>query len=191
MARICTICHHPRRDAMDGLLLRGEQLNAVARRFSVSADAVFRHRKHMRTVMAKAAAVSEQKDVAYGFSLLGEIGRIRADAERLQLEHENRRDLRGALRAIETRLSIVELEARFTGQIDVRQKNELHLHFSPDRALAVAEAYVSRHGVEKPLLRAPGPAPIDGVSPVEMDESETAAVVRPVTLDEDGVVELH
>ena len=85
---------------MDRLLLRGEQLNAVARRFSVSADAVFRHRRHMRTAMAKAAAKTEQRDVAYGSSLLAEVARIRADAERLQLEHENRRDLRGALRAI-------------------------------------------------------------------------------------------
>lgn len=143
---------------MDRLLLRGEQLNAVARRFSVSPAAVFRHRRHMRTAMAKAATTAAQGNVAYGSSLLAEVARIRADAERLQLEHENRRDLRGALRAIETRLSIVELEARFTGQIEVRQKNELHLHLSPDRALAVAEAYVARHGAEKPLAL-PEPEP--------------------------------
>src|ERR1700758_168959 len=122
---------------MDKLLLGGEQLNCVARQFSVSPDAIFRHKKHMQSVMAKAAAVTEQRDVAYGSSVLAEVAPLRGDAERLQLEHENRRDLRGALRAIETRLSIVELEARFTGQIEVRHKNELHLHFTPDRALAV------------------------------------------------------
>lgn len=115
---------------MDKLLLSGEQLNAVARSFSVSSDAVFRHRKQMQLVMAKAVAVSEQKDVAYGSALLAEVGRIRADAERLQFEYESRRDLRGALRAIETRLNVIELEARFTGQIDVRQKNEFHLHLT-------------------------------------------------------------
>jgi hypothetical protein len=156
VSRVCTICTHQSRDALDRLILRGEQLNAVARRFSVSPDAVFRHRKHMQRVMATAASAVARNQVEYGSSLLAEVARIRADAERLQLEHENRRDLRGALKAIETRLSIVELEARFTGQIEVKQKNELHLHFTPDRALAVAEAYVARHGVEKsqPLLQA-------------------------------------
>jgi hypothetical protein len=81
---------------MDRLLLRGEQINSVARRVSVSADAVFRHKKHMQLVMAK-AAVTEHRDVAYGSALLAEVSRIRADAERLQLEYESRRDARVAL----------------------------------------------------------------------------------------------
>jgi hypothetical protein len=159
VARTCTICNHHRRDTMDKQLLRGEQLKTVAKRFSVSEDALGRHKKHMQLVMAKAAAVIERKDVAYGSALLAEIGRIRADAERLQMEYESRRDLRGALRAIETRLTVIELEARFTGQIDVKLKNEFHLHFTPDRALAVAEAYVARHGAEKsiPVLQATAP----------------------------------
>jgi hypothetical protein len=156
VSRTCTICTHPHRDAMDRLVLRGEQLNAVAQRFSVSPDAMFRHRKHMQLVMAKAASSGSSEQVEYGRGLLAEIARIRADAERLQLESENRRDLRGALKAIETRLSVIEFEARFTGQIEVKQKNEVHLHFTPDRALAVAETYVARHGAEKspPLLQA-------------------------------------
>jgi len=149
LARTCTICHHQRRDAMDKLLLRGEQLKAVARRFSVSDDALGRHKKHMQVVMAKAAS-AQHNDAAYGNGLLAEVARIRADAERLQLESESRRDLRGALRAIHTRLTVIELEAKLTGRIDAGQKNELHLHFPPERALAVAEAYVARHGVERP-----------------------------------------
>jgi len=167
LARSCSICIHHRRDSMDKLLLRGEHLNSVARRFSVSPDAVFRHRKHMQVVMAKSAAATVQKDVGYGSALLAEVARIRADAERVQVEYENRRDLRGALRAIETRLSVIELEARFTGQIEVKQKNEFHLHFTPDRALAVAEAYVARHGSEKPLPLLPPVPPL-----VELEEGE-------------------
>jgi hypothetical protein len=77
----------------------------------------------MQVVMAKAAGVADQTDVIYGNNLLAEIGRIRADAERLQLESENRRDLRGALRAIHERLAIVELEAKLSGHIDTSQKN--------------------------------------------------------------------
>ena len=108
---------------MDKLLLRGEQLKSVARRYSVSEDALGRHRKHMQIVMAKAAASVEQKDVAYGSALLAEIARIRADAERLQIESERRQDVRGALRAIHERLAVVELEAKLSGQIDTSQKN--------------------------------------------------------------------
>lgn len=71
---------------MDKLLLRGEQLKAVACRYSVSEDALGRHKKHMQLVIANPASLIEQKDVAYGSALMAEIGRIRADAERLQVE---------------------------------------------------------------------------------------------------------
>jgi hypothetical protein len=88
MARTCSICTHRNRDGMDKLLLRGEQLKSVARRYSVSEDALGRHKKHIQVVIAKAATAIEQKELAYGSALLDEIGRIRADAERLQLESE-------------------------------------------------------------------------------------------------------
>ena len=125
----------------------------------------------MQLLVAKAAATTEHRDGDNGSSLLAEVARIRADAERLQKEYESRRDLRGALKAIETRLSVIELAARFTGQIEVKQKNELHLHFTPDRA--VAEAYVSRHSVEKPLPPpAPDPPLLEMVPAEEMEGSE-------------------
>lgn len=108
---------------MDKQLLRGEQLKSVARHFSVSEDALGRHKRHMQIVIAKAAALVDQKDVAYGSALLAEIGRIRADAERLQLESERRHDVRGALRAIHERLAVVELEAKLSGKIDSSQRN--------------------------------------------------------------------
>jgi hypothetical protein len=82
MARSCTVCIHRNRDGMDKLLLRGEQLKSVARRYSVSEDALGRQKKHMQVVIAKAATSIEQKDLAYGSALLAEIGCIRADAER-------------------------------------------------------------------------------------------------------------
>src|SRR5436190_12743353 len=123
MARTCTICVHHRRDSVDKALLRGEQLKAVARRYGVSDDALGRHRKHMQLVIAKAAAAVGQRELAYGSALLEEIGRIRADAERLQVESERRRDVRSALRAIHERLAVVELEAKLSGQIDTAPKN--------------------------------------------------------------------
>ncbi len=140
MARTCTICTHHRHDSMDKLLLRGEQLNAVARRYSVSEDALGRHKRHMQLVIAKAAALGDQKDVAYGSTLISEIGRIRADAERLQLESERRQDVRGALRAIHERLAIVELEAKLSGQIETGQRNvTINVQsITPDEAIGYA-----------------------------------------------------
>jgi hypothetical protein len=125
---------------MDKLLLRGEQLTSVASRYSVSEDALGRHKKHMQLVIAKAAAMVEQKDVAYGSALMAEIGRIRADAERLQLESERRQDVRGALRAIHERLAVVELEAKLSGQIDTSQKNvTINVQaITPDEAISYA-----------------------------------------------------
>lgn len=124
---------------MDKALLRGEQISAVARRYSVSDDALGRHKRHIQAVIVKAAALVEQKDVAYGSALMAEIGRIRADAERLQLESERRRDVRGALRAIHERLAVVELEARLSGQIETQKNVTINVQaISPEEAVEYA-----------------------------------------------------
>ena len=122
MARTCTICTHHRRDSMDKQSLRGEQLKSVARHFSVSEDALGRHETHA-DCDREGCGSGRSENVAYGSALLAEIGRIRADAERLQLESERRHDVRGALRAIHERLAVVELEAKLSGKIDSSQRN--------------------------------------------------------------------
>jgi len=58
----------------------------------------------MRTAMLKAHAASEKQDLVYGQTLIDEVKAIKADAERLQLETEGRRDIRAALQAIRERL---------------------------------------------------------------------------------------
>jgi hypothetical protein len=138
---------------MDKALLRGEQITVVARRYSVSDDALGRHKRHVQLVIAKAASQVEQKDLAYGSALLAEIARIRADAERLQIESERRQDVRGALRAIHERLAVVELEAKLSGQIDTSQRNvTINLQaISTDEAVEYARDILE--------LFAPAPAP--------------------------------
>jgi len=97
-----------------------------------------------------------KKELAYGSALLAEIGRIRADAERLQMESERRLDVRGALRAIHERLAIVELEAKLSGQIETGQKSvTINLQtVSPDEALEYARD-VMEFFSERPKLEAP------------------------------------
>lgn len=148
MARTCTICHHHRRDSMDKALLRGEKLKATARRYRVSEDALGRHKKHLQLVIANAAAAVEQNGLAYGSALLVEIGRIRADAERLQSEAERRRDVRAALKAIHERLAIVELEAKLSGQIETGHKNvTVNVQaITPEEALEYAHDVIAIFG---------------------------------------------
>src|SRR6266699_2627796 len=93
MARTCTICSHPKLVNIDRQLLRGDMLNGIAHRFHVSPDAVGRHRRHMRTAMLQAQAAAETQDLVYGQTLIDEVKLIKADAERLQLEAEGRRDI--------------------------------------------------------------------------------------------------
>ena len=99
VARTCTICSHPKLVNIDRQLLRGDMLNGIAHRFHVSPDAVGRHRRHMRTAMLKAQAACEKQDLVYGQTLIDDVKAIKADAERLQLEAEGRRDIRAALQA--------------------------------------------------------------------------------------------
>jgi hypothetical protein len=90
----------------------------------------------------------EQKDLAYGSALLAEIGRIRADAERLQIESERRQDVRGALRAIHERLAVVELEAKLSGQIETGTKS-LTVNVqavTPEEALEYARDVIALFG---------------------------------------------
>ena len=63
-----------------------------------------------------------QKDLAYGSTLIAEIGRIKVDLERLQVESERRQDVRAALRAIQQRLAVVEFEGQ--AQRPDRDRNE-------------------------------------------------------------------
>jgi len=140
VARTCTICSHPKLVNIDRLLLRGDMLNGIAHRFHVSPDAVGRHRRHMRTAMLKAQAACEKQDLVYGQTLIDEVKLIKADAERLQLEAEDRRDIRAALQAIRERVGIVELQAKLMGEIQTGNRSvTVNLQtISPEEALEYA-----------------------------------------------------
>lgn len=125
----------------------------------------------MRSAVVKAAAVVEAKEIAYGSRLLAEIGRIRADAERLQAEAEGQQDVKTALIGIRQRLAVVELEAKLSGQIETGTRS-LTLNVAPvlDEAamLRVARTILQRHAplelsgsVNLPLQRSAHVGPDD------------------------------
>ncbi len=67
MARTCTICSHPERQAIDQALVTGESLRNLAERFAISAAALHRHRhEHMPVMLAKAQQARAEAQAALG-----------------------------------------------------------------------------------------------------------------------------
>ena len=70
--------------------------------------------------------------------------------------------------AKEELLATDELTAKLTGELDERaQHNELHVHLTADRALAVAKTYMERHGA-------------GGETPTSLSVAEAGQVINPV-----------
>jgi len=94
MPRICTVCDHPERTAIDRALVAGEVMRNVAERFAISFAALQRHKaNHLPTVLADAkqrqneardshvAAVGvavqerDKKEEAHALDVMEELGR--------------------------------------------------------------------------------------------------------------------
>ena len=56
MPRVCTVCQHPDRCAIDEALVRGQSLRNIAKRCGTSVTALFRHKDHIPTALAVSKA---------------------------------------------------------------------------------------------------------------------------------------
>jgi hypothetical protein len=116
LPRTCTVCSHPAREAMDEALVEGVAFPALAAKYSVSKDALSRHKaKHLpaKLVMAQAAEEMVQAD-----SLLDQIRDLQARARRILDKAESAGDLRTALGAIREVRGNLELLARLLGELN-------------------------------------------------------------------------
>jgi hypothetical protein len=60
VTRVCTVCAHEQRPAIDAALIRGQPMSALAAHYSVSPDALSRHNAgHVPEHVAKARATEE------------------------------------------------------------------------------------------------------------------------------------
>ncbi|MGD1147393.1 MAG: hypothetical protein ABR961_05550 [Thermoanaerobaculaceae bacterium] len=115
MARHCTVCTHPDRDAIDAALVGRDSYRGVARRFAVGPDAVERHAKaHLPTSLAKAHEVTE---VTRADDLLAQVRELQAKAVTILETAERGGDLRSALGAIREARSCVELLGKLAGEL--------------------------------------------------------------------------
>ena len=118
MARTCTICEHPEREAIDRALV-GETSNlSVSSLFGVSESAARRHKGNH--LPAKLVLAEKAVEVAHADNLLGQVGdlqrRTMAVLRAAELSHEHRT----ALAAIREARSNLELLAKLLGELDER-----------------------------------------------------------------------
>lgn len=176
--KLCTICTHPKAEALDQALLTGEPVSAVAHRFGVSRDALNRHKeKHLQRLLTNSIAARNEHALDYGADLNDQVTMMRRKAESLMATAEADNDIRGAVMALREMGRLAELQAKLIGllqaggvqitqntiaigsvELDKVQAVLLDaLREHPAARLAVATALAGLHGTATaPAL--PGPA---------------------------------
>jgi hypothetical protein len=107
VARVCTVCTHPDRAAIDEALAANRgSFRGVARQHGLSPDAVERHAKaHLSETVALATRAAE---ATRADDLLGLLREAVRDAQRLRWKAEADRDYRCAVAAGKTLSDVVE-----------------------------------------------------------------------------------
>lgn len=114
VAQVCTVCRHIDRAQIDRALLASEPLRNIAKRVSLSATALFRHKAHIEKRLVEDR---ERAEAAQDRDLSAELTKLAARANRLAEKAESDGDLRTALQGIRELSRLLELEARLAGQI--------------------------------------------------------------------------
>ena len=145
MPRLCSVCAHAEREAIDRALVAGAAPFALARRYSsLSEPALRRHKgEHLPATLVKAR---EAAAVAQADDLLGQVRELRDQALGILTKAERAGDLKTALLAIREARATLELLAEMEGE----------LSRSPVVNLLVAPEYIA---VRTRLLVALAPYP--------------------------------
>jgi len=143
MPRRCSVCTHPRRPEIDHAIVSGNSYRTVAQQFTVSRDAVVRHRRHLSVALGKPLS-SEQ--LSPSETLLGQLEELKSEAQRLKQKAEQDGDYRAALAAVRELCRIVELVAKLCGQIDSRTETKiLNVNFDQDTVNRITKTFLARH----------------------------------------------
>lgn len=142
MPRLCSICSHAEREAINRAIVERETTNAVTRRFAVSADALLRHKNNhlgetLREVtrarqavkateagraaetcaLVEVAAADEVREVRAGGSLIERLAEIAAVSRQIMNTALRDADPELALKAIARCEKQWELEAKLIGEL--------------------------------------------------------------------------
>ena len=118
MPRTCLACASPNRSEIDGALVSGEPLRNIAKRVSISAAALFRHKSHAAQAIVKA---SERREEQLGDNLYDEMRRVQHKAWELLGKAEADGDVRGAIVALREARECVGTLDDLLGKAAVRE----------------------------------------------------------------------
>ncbi|NLE22082.1 MAG: hypothetical protein GX624_04800 [Actinobacteria bacterium] len=131
MGRVCTVCRHPGRGAIDAALVAGDaSLNKIAQQYGVSSYALRRHRdRHLSPALA---ALREAEEAEREASLQQRIERLIERAERLLRAAEEDGRAQAALAAVRELRSLLELLGKASGELNDRPQVTVNLMASPE-----------------------------------------------------------
>jgi hypothetical protein len=125
MPRVCTICTHPEREAINAALIANEPYRLIAERYGTSAAALTRHKaEHLPIALSKAQGA---KEVTLADDLLLQVKNLRNKAISILLKAENAGDLRTALLGVREARACIELLAEMEGELNRRPQLNLYL----------------------------------------------------------------
>jgi transposase-like protein len=130
MPRVCTVCSHEERYEIDELLAsRQSTYRGIARRYSVSEDAVSRHvaNRHISELIALAA---DAERAARADSLLDRLEALQSRTLAILEATEETNEHRTALAAIREARGNLELIGEVTKELD--RTPQLNLHLNPE-----------------------------------------------------------
>lgn len=115
MPRVCTICTHPERAAIDAALLAGVPFRHIAARTDTSTSALQRHKEeHLPVALVRA---KEAEDATHADDLLAQVRGLQSRALAILDTAEAAGELRVALAAIREARGNLELLARLLGEL--------------------------------------------------------------------------
>jgi len=128
MPRVCTVCVHDDRPAVDQALVNHRPYRNIAAQFRLSTSALVRHHDdHLPETLARAKAAAE---TAYADDLLDQVRALRNKSLSLLLAAEKSGDLRTALAGVREARASLELLAEMSQAIDRRPT--LNLLIAPE-----------------------------------------------------------
>ena len=134
MVRTCTICNHKKVDEIDRRARIENDIAKIAKDFSLSYNALYRHVKanhHIREV----TAIPTASELATSRDILREITDHHKEAVRLKNLAEEEGDLKTALLGLDKALKCLELVAKIQGQIQEQTINvntQVNILVSPE-----------------------------------------------------------
>ena len=130
MARACTVCESPDRDAIDAEVMRGESSYVLADRYGVSPSSIQRHAK--RHLSAALAGVQTQEQAERRASLLDRVEGLIERAETLYSAASEEGKSSQALAVLKELRGLLELLGKATGELDTRPVTVVNLQTAPE-----------------------------------------------------------